>query len=314
MATQISGAIANAQLFAEHLLSKKALLESEQALRRSENEKTLILNSTSEMIAFYDLDLRVLWANRVWAKSIGKEAEELVGYHCYELRHKRKEPCDNCPVIKARDTRQPQEGERKTLEGKYWFQHGYPVLDDQGEMVGLIEIDQDITERKRSEEELIKHRDTLEDLVKERTDELEQKSRSLEELNVTLKVLLQQVQEDREKLEHRLVSNVKRLVLPYVEKMKKGHLDERTLSYLRIAESNLTEIMSPFLHKIQQLRLTPRETQVASLIKDGKATKEIGKILGIAPSAVNTLRNRMRSKLHLNKKKINLRTYLQSLE
>lgn len=205
------------------------------------------------------------------------------------------------------------------------FRESHPVTKDGKELTAMwanfqvpdgtiINIGYDVTERRRAEDELRKHRDMLGELVKERTSELEHKSRTLEELNVTLKVLLRQMQEDRQILEHRLVSNVKKLVLPYVEKIKKGPLDEQARSYLGIVESNLSEIMSPFLHNVQELNLTPRETQIASLIKDGKTTKEIAEVIGIASSAVNTHRNNMRSKLHLNKKKINLRTYLQSLK
>jgi signal transduction histidine kinase len=45
---------------------------------------------------------------------------------------------------------------------------------------------EDITERKRVEEELRKHREHLEELVKERTSELEQRSQELADINVSL--------------------------------------------------------------------------------------------------------------------------------
>jgi DNA-binding CsgD family transcriptional regulator len=106
---------------------------------------------------------------------------------------------------------------------------------------------------------------------------------------------------------------VKRLVIPYVEKMKKDRLDPQQRSHLNVLETNLNEIVSPFLHTIQQLNLTPRETQIASLIKDGKTTKEIAKIVGVATSSIDSYRNNIRSKLGLNNKKVNLQSCLQSL-
>jgi PAS domain S-box-containing protein len=48
----------------------------------------------------------------------------------------------------------------------------YPMLDAQGEAVRLAYFSRDVTEEKRAEEELIKHRHHLEVLVDERTDEL----------------------------------------------------------------------------------------------------------------------------------------------
>ncbi|GAH92197.1 unnamed protein product, partial [marine sediment metagenome] len=44
----------------------------------------------------------------------------------------------------------------------------------------------DVTERKRVEEELRKHREHLEELVKERTSELEQRSQELADTNLRL--------------------------------------------------------------------------------------------------------------------------------
>jgi len=50
----------------------------EQALRESERQKNLILNATSEMIAYYDTDLRIIWANQAAAESVGSQPENLV--------------------------------------------------------------------------------------------------------------------------------------------------------------------------------------------------------------------------------------------
>jgi DNA-binding CsgD family transcriptional regulator len=154
----------------------------------------------------------------------------------------------------------------------------------------------------------------LEELVRERTAELGRKSSTVEELNVALKVLLHQVQEDKENLEQRLASNVKTLVLPYLERILKSHLDEQQRTCLDIIEANLHEIISPFLHNIQQFNLTPREIQVANLVKEGKTTKEIAPIVGVATNAIDSYRNSIRTKLGLNKKKVNLQSYLQSIK
>ena len=96
--------------------------------------------------------------------------------------------------------------------------------------------------------------------------------------------------------------------------MKKNHPDPQQLTNLNILEANLNEIVSPFLHTIRQLNLTPRETQIAALIKDGKTTKEIAVIIGVATSSIDSYRNKIRTKLGLTSKKANLQSYLQSLK
>ncbi len=58
---------------------------------------------------------------------------------------------------------------------------GSAMRDDKGEVLGIVCVASDITERKRSEEQLRLHRDNLEELVKKRTFEIEQINKSLQE-------------------------------------------------------------------------------------------------------------------------------------
>lgn len=148
-----------------------------------------------------------------------------------------------------------------------------------------------------------------------RGSELENKTRELEELNAALRVLLKRREEDRNELEEKVLTNVKKLVLPYVEKLKKGRLDPVARTSVLILESNLRDIIAPFSSKLTALHmnLTPRELQVAGLIKEGRSTKEIAEFLNVTPSAVNICRHRIRHKLGLNNRKINLQTYLSQL-
>lgn len=162
----------------------------------------------------------------------------------------------------------------------------------------------DITELRRADETL-----------KIRGQQLENKTRELEELNAALRVLLKRREEDRNELEEKVLTNVRKLVLPYIEKLKKGRPDPVARTSILILESNLKDIIAPFSNKLSSLHmnLAPRELQVASLIKEGKTTKEIAEFLNVTPSAVNICRHRIRHKLGLNNRKINLQTYLSQL-
>ena len=112
------------------------------------------MDSTSDMIAYYDLDLHVIWANAASGASVGEPPAALIGRHCYEIWHKRDSACEKCPVLVARDTRRPAEYEHRTPAGRIFHLTGYPVLDDAGEVKAIIEFTQDITQRKMSEEAL----------------------------------------------------------------------------------------------------------------------------------------------------------------
>lgn len=123
------------------------------ALRQSEREKDLILNATSEMFAYYNTELEIQWVNEASGESVGISPEELVGRHCYEIWQQRDSPCEACPVLKALETGEPQETEMATPDGRIWHLRGYPVFEE-GEVIGLVELGQDVTEHKRAEEAL----------------------------------------------------------------------------------------------------------------------------------------------------------------
>ncbi|MDD5168216.1 MAG: PAS domain S-box protein [Syntrophales bacterium] len=162
----------------------------------------------------------------------------------------------------------------------------------------------DITEQKR-----------IEAALRKQEQEVKQKSRNLEDVNTALKVLLKQREDDKQELEEKVLSNVKDLVMPYIEKLKASRLNPQEGSFVKILESNLNNIVSPFSQRLSSkyLSLTPKEIQVANLIRDGKTTKEIADIMTVCMGAVSLHRDHIRKKLGLNNKKINLKSYLDSL-
>lgn len=127
---------------------------AEEALRMAEQEKAAILNSLSEHVLYQDVEMRILWANRAAGESVGLTPDELVGRHCYEIWQQRSDPCVGCPVVKAREIGQTQEGEMTTPDGRIWFIRSVPVRDADGGIRGAVEITLEITGRKSAEEAL----------------------------------------------------------------------------------------------------------------------------------------------------------------
>lgn len=162
----------------------------------------------------------------------------------------------------------------------------------------------DITERKKAELELISSEN-----------ELRLKTLSLEEANTALKVLLRHREEDQATMEQDVISNVKKLVFPYIEKLKSLRLNENQATHLEIIETHLKDIISPFLRKLstEHFDLTPREIQVATLVKEGKTTKEMTELLNVSSTAIDFHRKNIRLKLGIKNKKTNLRSFLHSM-
>ena len=82
-----------------------------------------------------------------------------------------------------------------------------------------------------------------------------------------------------------------------------------------ILESNLKDIISPFSRRMTStfLRLTPKELQIANMIKQGKTSKEIADLMGISSRTIETHRKNLRDKIGIGNKKVNLRTHLLSI-
>jgi PAS domain S-box-containing protein len=173
-----------------------------------------------------------------------------------------------------------------------------------GEVIAVTCIARDITERKYAEA-----------LVRKREQELEEKSSALLESNAALKVLIRNIEEEKNVFQEKVLVNLKELVSPYINKLKNQKLDAGQNAYIDIIEANIQKIMSPFLHKLtsQYLNLTQKELQVALLVKDGRTTKEISQLLNLSMKTVDCHRDRIRKKLGLTNKKTNLRSYLISL-
>ncbi len=145
--------------------------------------------------------------------------------------------------------------------------------------------------------------------------ELTDQKQSLEEANIAMKVLLKQREEDKAELEKKVLNNVKDLVLPYVEKLKNSRLKAKDRTLVEIVDNHLQDIISPLLQRFANAKilLTPQEMQVASLVKDGKTSKEIADVLNVSETTINFHRKNLRVKFGLTNQRTNLRSYLLSI-
>jgi PAS domain S-box-containing protein len=140
---------------------RQTIRETQEALRKYEQDKALILDAMSEHVVYRDKKMRVLWVNRAAGESVGFAPEQLVGRYCYEIWHQRSTPCAVCPAKETLKTGQQKEMEVTTPDGRIWWIRTYPVRDTNGDIVGIANVTLEITERKQAEEALSYSKDKL---------------------------------------------------------------------------------------------------------------------------------------------------------
>ena len=143
---------------AQEILNRKKI---EDELQKSENEKSVILESLLEHIIYQTTDNTIIWANKAAADSVNSTPEELIGHKCYQIWNDREVPCDGCPVVKSLKSKKSEICEMKTPEGRIWRVAGCPVRDKDNNIVGAVESTLDITEKKMAEQEVKERSEAL---------------------------------------------------------------------------------------------------------------------------------------------------------
>ncbi len=296
--------------------------QAEDALLESEKKYKTLVNASTEGIQLTDLDGRIIFSNPAHHEIHGYSENELIGKFVWEMAAEESERTGTKEHYKMLIKDQPQPepffsvdktNDRRLIHTQVNWDY---VRDSEQKLTGIISIISDITDRikaekalKESEKKLLKAHDELESKVKKRTTELN-------EINSALTIILRKSQEEKTELEEKVLSNVKGLILPFINALKNSPLDNEQIRFLTIIESNFTNIISPFSRVLSSKYslLTPKEIQIASLIREGKSTKEIAELIASNKNAVEFHRTNLRKKLGLRNKKQNLKSHLMSVE
>ena len=158
-------------------ISERERRRSEEALMRSESQYRLLLESTAEAIYGLDLEGRCILANPACLRLLGYSSDDqIVGKNVHELIHHTRPngseyPWEECSIFQTF-----RQGEHYHDDGEVmWRADGtsfpaeyssHPIYKD-GQVVGAVVTLQDISARKRAEEELKREKEKFRVLVEE---------------------------------------------------------------------------------------------------------------------------------------------------
>jgi PAS domain S-box-containing protein len=151
--------------------------------------------------------------------------------------------------------------------------------------------------------DITEHR-TLRKALEESEDSLRRQADALSDSNTALRVILEQRNRDRAELERTITDNVETMILPMLGRLVKPLGATPEAIYLDAAVQSLREVVSPLAQVLDSAadpgtQLTPREREIAGLIRVGRTTSEIAEALFISPTTVAFHRKNLRRKLGL---------------
>jgi len=292
------------------------LKKAEEIIRATQEYARTILNSLSAHIAIIDENGCILETNAAWRNFARHNA---ISMRPDTLHINYLAICDGASGDSAECSKEVAAGIRSVIRGeidefvidypchspenKHWFYMRATRAVGDGPLRVVISHE-NITALKIAEER-IQHRE----------EQLREKTARLEEANTALRAVIRQNHMDRKELEQIVLQNIRESILP---KLKSLHQRCKATDLCRMAEeieADLQGIASPFLHRLTNFAaaLTPREINIALMIKEGKTSKEIAEELNLSHPTVNFHRQNLRKKLGLSGSSNNLHSHLLTM-
>ncbi|MFH1594135.1 MAG: ATP-binding protein [Candidatus Omnitrophota bacterium] len=180
--------------------------KAEEQLTFAKKEWEDTFDSISDIVTVHDLDYNILRANKAAESVFGLSLKELIATKCYKVYHKRDCPPEGCPSCSTLKT-----GKASTVEvyepslGIYVEIKAFPRFDEKKNLIGVVHIVRDITQRKKIEEDIRKAKDDLEKQAGTLDEQLKEAIKSRETMVSML--------DDNNKIRWELESNVRDLEL-----------------------------------------------------------------------------------------------------
>ena len=135
---------------------------AEEALKKSEEFNRNILATVDEGFIVVGRDYRILSANRAFCNMMNLSEDRVTGRPCHEVAHRTGRPCfdsgEDCAVRRTFETGAPHSATHTHEDAsgvkQYLELKSFPVFDASGRVVSAIETINDVTEKRKLEEQL----------------------------------------------------------------------------------------------------------------------------------------------------------------
>jgi len=271
-----------------------------EALRTEETRYRMFFENTGTAMMIAEADMTIALANREFEELIGFPRDEVVGTRPWT------------DFVSPDDVERMKEFHRLRREntGKAPHRYEFRLIDRGGSVKDVMVSVSLIPETERSIASLIDITD-----LRRAEKALAEKNLELLEKNAAMRQLTQQVSDERDRINQNIAVNIEHLLLPLIRKIKLRSPDSEH-PYFDVLEENLERMTAGFGKEIIHRRpvLTQKEIQICNLIRGGLSSKEIADLAHVSLQTVHTHRRNIRKKLNIHNKRVNLTSYLNSLD
>jgi DNA-binding CsgD family transcriptional regulator len=137
--------------------------------------------------------------------------------------------------------------------------------------------------------------------------------KALQEANTALRLVMTRIEQEKQEIYRDIKMNVDKILMPILNALAL-QLPASQKNYIEMLQTSLDEITSPFISKLSlsYSSMTPTEIAICNMIRAGMRTKEIAEMRSVSEATINRHREKIRRKLDITNKDVNLASFLQS--
>ncbi len=288
--------------------SKTAERERQKEKEIAEQRYRSVVEDQTEIICRFMTDGPILFVNGAWCRFFNQDRQEFVGKSWKPIAYEKDIPNIRRQLKLLSVANPVMVHENRVYRGDgslRWVQFvNRGIFNAENALIEIQAVGRDISDFKK-----------IESTLQQRDAELRQKNARLAKLNIALEVIIDQKNEQLDHLHSDIIHHYNQFVRPYVQELQESCRDLQNIQYLKLIEQGMQQMLSPFSKKmlVSEHNFTPMEHKIVSRVASGMTINSLAKELQISPHTVKYHRKNIRTKLGIQNKKVNLRSYLLQL-